>query len=74
MKAAQIVGAHDPDENALRATADQITHGLVGIMRTKLGFEIGDVDAGIVGQRFCRNDAGRERREAEAILQRVAPA
>jgi hypothetical protein len=45
MEAAQIVGAHDPNEMHAGAAPDQISDGLVGVAGAQLGFEIGDVDA-----------------------------
>src|SRR5579863_973243 len=45
MEAAQIIGAHDPDEMDLRTTPHQIFDGLVSVGRADLRLETGNVDA-----------------------------
>ena len=50
MKAAEIVGAHDPDKVHAGAAPDQIGDGGERIGNAEIGFEIGDVDAGVAGE------------------------
>src|SRR5262245_13644679 len=71
-EAAQIVGAHDPDETHARTMAAQIGDGLVGVARADLCLEAGDLDARMARQRLGRDDAFRQRGEPARILERVA--
>ncbi len=72
MKAAQIVGPHDPDEVHVRATPQQIAERLVGVVRADLRFEIAHVDARMVGQRPRGHHALFERCETAGVLERIA--
>src|SRR5262245_4581814 len=72
VEAAQIVGAHDPDEAHARAVAAQIGDGLIGISRADLRFQAADVDARMVHERLRGGDALRERAKPAGVFERIA--
>src|ERR1700756_1174718 len=72
MKAAQIVGTHDPDKTYARAAAYQIRDSLIGVMAADLRLEVGDVNARMIGERPCGRHALRQRRQAARVLERIA--
>ena len=72
MEAAQIVGAHDPDEAHAGTARGQIAHRVVGVARADVGFEAGDVDARMMGERARGREALRQRRKAAGVLERIA--
>src|SRR5438876_8676474 len=57
MEAAQIVGAHDPDEAYAGAAGDEVGERIVGVAGTDLGFEAADIDARMAGEPARRGDA-----------------
>src|SRR5580700_7959056 len=72
MEAAQIVGTHDPDEMHTSAPPDQIADRLVGVAGAELGFEAGDINAGMMRQGSGGGQARGERRKAPRIFERIA--
>src|SRR5690348_1413952 len=72
MKAAQVVGTHDPDETDARAAADQPADGVIRVSRLDDGLEAGHVDARVMRERAGGGNSRRQRREAIRVLERIA--
>src|SRR5579862_1006629 len=72
MEAAQIVSTHDPDEMHTGAAPDQIADRLVGVAGAEFGFEVGDINAGMMRQGSGGGDARGEWRKAPGVLERIA--
>src|SRR5262249_14871135 len=72
VEAAQVVGAHDPDESHPGAAAAQIGDGLVAIACADLRLEADDVDPGMPRKRAGGQNALLERRQPARVLERIA--
>src|SRR5215470_335863 len=72
MKAAQIVGTHDPNKVHARTATHEITDGVVRIAHADLGLEPADVDAGMMRQRARGCHPVGERAQAVGVLERIA--
>src|SRR5438552_16526344 len=70
MEAAQIVGAHDPDEAHTGAAGDEVGERVVAVARADLGFEAADIDARMVRECPRGGDARAERAQAARVLER----
>src|SRR5215510_7654668 len=72
MKAAQIVGTHDPNKMHAAAARQKIANHIVGVVDADISFETSDIDARVMRQRARRCDALGERTQAAGVLERVA--
>src|SRR5262245_41613373 len=72
MKAAQIVGSHDPDERNAGATPAEISNGLVGVAGADIGFEAEHCDARMACELARGCNALLKRCKAARIFQRIA--
>src|SRR5258708_25817703 len=69
---AQIVGSHDPDKTDARAVRYQISDDVVGITYADLGFDTGNLHAGMPGELACRRNTLIERSKPGCVLERIA--
>src|SRR5258707_6286473 len=69
---AQIVGSHDPDKMDPRAVRYQISDDVVRITYADLGFDAGNLHAGMTGELACRRHALIERSKSRGVLERIA--
>ena len=72
MKAAQVIGAHDPDEMHARTPCSERADGVIGVAGSHLRLDPGHDDARIVRELSRRGDTLGKRREPARILQRIA--
>ena len=72
VKAAQIVGAHDPDETHRRTALAKIRDRFIGVMRADLRLEPDHLDARVPRHVARRNNPLLERSEAARIFERIA--
>src|SRR5262245_10617774 len=72
MKAAQVIGTHDPNKIHAAAARQEIADRLVGVMHADLGLEARDIDARVARQRARRRDTLGKRAQAARILERIA--
>src|SRR5262245_52292384 len=72
MEAAQIVGAHDPDEASAGTVRDEISQGVVSVTGANVGLQAGDRDAGVARKRMGGGQPVRERAQAARVLERIA--
>jgi hypothetical protein len=72
VKCREAVGTHDPDEAHRWIAAGEEAQGLAGVARADPRFEIGDVDAWMVGDAVRLGDPPVDGREFAPILQRIA--
>src|SRR5260370_38487884 len=69
---AQIVSPHDPDKMDPRAVRYQISDDVVRITYADLGFDAGNLHAGMTGELACRRHALIERSKSRGVLERLA--
>src|ERR1700732_5627960 len=72
MKAAQVVGSHDPDEVNSGAMLAQIGDGLVGVARADLRLAPEHRNPGMAGELAGSDNTRLKGRKAAGVLERIA--
>ena len=72
MKAAQIIGSHDPDELHAGTGGQEEAHRVIGVADADGGLDPADINAWMPGEGARGRDPILERGEPPCVLERVA--